>query len=53
LAVSPSLPVDYVLNSWQFTATPYFTRPFNEVDYTGGGTPGNYFFFTVGVSYLF
>jgi hypothetical protein len=53
LAASISMPVDYTLNSWQFTVTPYFTRPFNEVDYTGGGTSGNYFFFTAGVSYLF
>jgi len=53
LAASISMPIDYTLNKWQFTVTPYFTRPFNEVDYTGGGTPGNYFFFTAGVSYLF
>jgi hypothetical protein len=53
LAASVSMPIDYTLNSWQFTVTPYFTRPFNEVDYTGGGTSGNYFFFTAGVSYLF
>ena len=53
LAASMSMPIDYTLNKWQFTVTPYFTRPFNEVDYTGGGTPGNYFFFTAGVSYLF
>ena len=53
LAASLSMPIDYTLNSWQFTVTPYFTRPFNEVDYTGGGTSGNYFFFTAGVSYLF
>ena len=53
LAASVSMPVDYTLNNWQFTVTPYFTRPFNEVDYTGGGTSGSYFFFTAGVSYLF
>ena len=53
LALSGSLPIDYMLNSWQFTVTPYLTRPFNQVDYTGGGVSGNYFFFTVGVGYLF
>lgn len=53
LAASASIPVDYTLNNWQFTVTPYFTRPFNEVDYTGGGTSGSYCFFTAGVSYLF
>ena len=53
LAASVSMPIDYTLNNWQLTVTPYFTRPFNEVDYTGGGTSGSYFFFTAGVSYLF
>ncbi|MBS1532154.1 MAG: hypothetical protein JSU01_17765 [Bacteroidetes bacterium] len=53
LALSGSLPIDYTLNSWQFTVTPYLTKPFNQVDYTGAGVGGNYFFFTVGVSYLF
>lgn len=53
LAASVSMPIDYTLSSWQFTVTPYFTRPFNEVNYTGGAASGNYFFFTAGVSYLF
>jgi len=53
LAISGSIPIDYTLNSWQFTITPYVTRPFNQVDYTGSGTTGNYFFFTAGVSYIF
>lgn len=53
LALSGSLPIDYTLNSWQFTVTPYLTKPLNQVDYTGAGVSGNYFFFTVGVSYLF
>jgi len=53
LAVSGSLPVTYSYNKWQFSFTPYITRPFNQVDYTGSGTTGNYFFFTAGVSYTF
>jgi len=53
LAISGSIPIDYTLDSWQFTITPYLTRPFNQVDYTGNGTSGNYFFFTAGVSYVF
>jgi hypothetical protein len=53
LAISGSMPIDYTLNSWQFTFTPYLTRPFNQVDYTGGGTGGNYFLFTAGVNYIF
>jgi len=53
LAISGSIPIEYALDSWQFTLTPYLTRPFNQVDYTGGGTSGNYFFFTAGVSYIF
>jgi hypothetical protein len=53
LAVSGSLPVTYTLNSWQFSFTPYFTRPFNQVDYTGGSTNANYFFFTAGASLTF
>jgi hypothetical protein len=53
LAISGSIPIDYALNNWQFTLTPYLTHPFNQVDYTGNGTSGNYFFFTAGVSYVF
>ncbi|MBS1524270.1 MAG: hypothetical protein JST19_01395 [Bacteroidetes bacterium] len=53
LAVSASLPIGYTLNSWQFTFTPYLTRPFNQVDYSGGGISGSYFFYTIGVSYIF
>jgi hypothetical protein len=53
LAISGSVPIDYALNSWQFTITPYLTKPFNQVDYTGSGTTGNYFFFTAAISYIF
>ncbi|HVW14359.1 MAG TPA: hypothetical protein VHB54_11065 [Mucilaginibacter sp.] len=53
LAISGSLPIAYTLASWQFTFTPYLTRPFNQVDYSGGGISGSYFFYTAGISYMF
>jgi len=53
LAVSGSLPVSYTLNSWQFSVTPYLTRPFNQVSYVGDNSNASYFFFTAGVSFTF
>jgi hypothetical protein len=53
LALSGSLPVTYTLNNWQFSFTPYLTKPFNQVSYANSNTNGSYFFFTAGASLTF
>jgi len=54
LAASATLPVTYTLNKVQFTLTPYFIKPFNQVDYnTNTSMNGLYFLFTGGVSVTF
>jgi hypothetical protein len=54
LALSGSMPINYTLKKWQFSATPYFIKPTNQVNYTGNtSTNGVYFLFTTGVSVTF
>lgn len=54
LAASGSVPITYAINKWQLSATPYFIKPLNQVNYTNN-TPMNgvYFLFTTGVSVTF
>jgi hypothetical protein len=54
LALSGSMPVTYTINKVQLSFTPYFIKPFNQVDYTTN-TPMNrmYFLFTTGISVMF
>jgi hypothetical protein len=54
LAASGSMPITYTLNKWQFSATPYFIKPLNQVDYASNtAMNGVYFLFTTGVSVTF
>lgn len=54
LALSASMPVTYSISKVQLSFTPYFIKPFNQVDYTSN-TPMNglYFLFTLGASVTF
>ena len=54
LALSASMPLTYAIGKVQLSLTPYFIKPFNQVDYTNN-TPMNgwYFLFTAGVSATF
>jgi hypothetical protein len=54
LALSGSMPVTYTINKIQLSFTPYFIKPFNQVDYTTNTTMnGLYFLFTTGISATF
>jgi hypothetical protein len=54
LALSASLPVTYNINKWQVGFTPYFIKPFNQVDYVNNTKMnGIYFLFMTGVSVTF
>lgn len=54
LALSGSVPVAYVIKTWQISFTPYLIQPYHQVNYAGS-TPqnGQYFLFTTGVSVTF
>lgn len=54
LAFSAALPVTYGISKWQLLFTPYFIKPFNQVDYVSN-MPKNrvYFLFMTGVSVTF
>ena len=54
LAASATMPVTYAFSKVQFAFTPYFIKPFNQVDYTTNTSiNGTYFLFTGGVSVTF
>jgi hypothetical protein len=54
LALSASMPITYSVSKVQFSLTPYFIRPFNQVNYnTNTATNGIYFLFTGGASVTF
>ena len=54
LALSVSMPLTYSVNKVQFVATPYFIRPFNQVNYVDNtAMNGIYFLFTVGANVTF
>ena len=54
LALSASVPVTYTIGKAQLSFTPYFIKPFNQVDYTTNTSlNGTYFLFTVGGSVTF
>ncbi|OCX50524.1 hypothetical protein BEL04_22365 [Mucilaginibacter sp. PPCGB 2223] len=54
LAASATMPITYTIDKVQLTLTPYFIKPFNQVDYTSNtSTNGLYFLFTGGVSVTF
>jgi len=54
LALSGSMPVTYAINKVQLSFTPYFIKPFNQVDYTTNThMDGIYFLFTTGISATF
>jgi len=54
LAASATLPITYTVNKVQFTLTPYFIKPFNQVDYNSNTSmSGLYFLFTGGVGVTF
>jgi hypothetical protein len=54
LALSASMPLTYSVNKIQFVATPYFIRPFNQVNYVDNtATNGVYFLFTIGANVTF
>jgi hypothetical protein len=54
LAASATMPITYTVNKVQFTLTPYFIKPFNQVDYnTNTSMSGLYFLFTGGASVTF
>lgn len=54
LAISGSAQLAYNIKTWQISFTPYFIKPFNQVNYANN-TPqdGVYFLFTTGVSVTF
>jgi len=54
LALSSSMPVTYVIKTWQISFTPYLIQPYHQVNYANN-TPqnGSYFLFTTGVSVTF
>jgi hypothetical protein len=54
LALSGSMPITYAINKVQLSFTPYFIKPFNQVDYTTNThMDGLYFLFTTGISATF
>lgn len=54
LAASASIPLTYSIGKWQLSATPYFIKPLNQVNYTNNtAINGIYFLFTTGVSVTF
>jgi hypothetical protein len=54
LALSGSMPLTYTINKVQLCFTPYFIKPFNQVDYTTNTTMnGVYFLFITGISATF
>jgi len=54
LALSGSMPITYTINKVQLSFTPYFIKPFNQVDYaTNTAMNGVYFLFTTGISATF
>lgn len=54
LAVSGSMPITYSIKKWQLSATPYFIKPLNQVNYTNStSVNGVYFLFTTGASVTF
>ncbi len=53
LALSASMPVTYSVNKIQFSLTPYFIKPLNQVNYNNASPNGVYFLFTGGASVTF
>lgn len=54
LAASATMPITYTISKVQFTLTPYFIKPFHQVDYnTNTSMSGLYFLFTGGASVTF
>jgi len=54
LALSACMPVTYNINKLQLSFTPYFIKPFNQVDYTNNTTMnGLYFLFATGANITF
>ncbi len=54
LSVTGSVPVTYAINKFQINFTPYFIKPFNQVNYVNNAPMnGLYFMFTTGISATF
>ncbi|XWU26991.1 hypothetical protein ACFGVR_06320 [Mucilaginibacter sp. AW1-3] len=53
LSASAAMPVTYNIDKVQLMVTPYFIKPFNQVDYNNNSMNGLYFLFTGGVSVTF